>query len=103
MHSTPLTQLRQLTQSRDGHTPVAANFDAVMSGLYSFVEAVLAVRKSLRMVLVKPLLHCLMQLVMIGFEGQDVICLLLDNLGGNRLLRAHGINCNDAALDIQQL
>lgn len=50
----------------------------------------------------KQVLHPLMQLGLVLFDCQDVICLLLDNLMGDLPLTAHRIDGHNAPRYVQQ-
>ena len=86
------------------HHPVLTALDAPVAARACCVQmvAVGLFGKAIGQTLAKPAGHTQTQVAMVGFQAQHIVGSGLDDLPGNRFLAAHGIEGDDAALNVQE-
>ena len=82
--------------------PVPPRFKAPVLAVYGFVSADLIAKRSLIDNGIKEALDFVVEAALIAFQGQHVIGLLLENLGGGIFLAMQRIQRDDTAFQFQQ-
>ena len=103
MEARPFQSWRSLSQPMSAVAKTLAGFDAAMAGIGLDMAGDGYVLEAARHLLVEKEFDIVAQAALIAFDAEHVIGLFVDDLCGDLLLAAHGIDGDDGALEGQQV